>query len=78
MRKEQRGNYGVNGVLLPSEKPNDFTDAGALAGELNCHMTRGNRSRPNSKDPLDVFMSLGGDSALASNTDCTVELILQI
>lgn len=86
MRKGQNGNRGAEGVLPPGDKPTGFPDAGAFVGERNCHVTRGPRSRPNSKDPFDAFMSLagrggrgGGDSVSASNNiDCTVELILRI
>lgn len=78
MRKEQRENYSVNGTPLPSEQPNDFADAGILVGELNCHIAHGNRRRPNAKDLLNVFMSLGGDSVLTSNINCNIELILYI
>lgn len=49
-------------------------DAVVLVGELNCHMAQGNT--PNAKHPIGVFMSLGGDSVLASNSDRDIELIL--
>lgn len=78
VRKEQRGNYSINGAFLPSANQMTSCTLVYWVAELNHHVAHGSRSWPNSEDLLDTLTSWGHDSILASNIDCNVKLILWI